>query len=112
MKGGRCAALDTGMTGPAVVRPVDCATPHDIRVFAQVSVDRTFPGQKEIEDGRKYASELCDAACADAPAGWVRGSRSPGKYMIHGSSSVGVSHGAGRTETSLTGDYTCYVRTS
>ncbi|UYQ65593.1 septum formation family protein [Streptomyces peucetius] len=112
LAGGRCAALDTGMTGPAVVRPVDCAEPHDIRVFAQVTVDRSFPGKKPVENGRTFASELCREAYADAPKDWVSDSRSPGGYVIYGSSSVSVSHGAGKTETSVTGDYTCYVHSS
>jgi hypothetical protein len=112
LKDGQCADLGAWTTGPAVVRPVDCAAPHDIRVFAQASVDRTFPGQKEIEDKEKYASQLCEEAYADAPDAWVRESRKAGEYIFYGSSSVTVSHGAGRTETSLTGDYTCYVSTS
>ncbi|MFF8841372.1 hypothetical protein ACF08N_01360 [Streptomyces sp. NPDC015127] len=111
LKGGQCAAFDTGLAARTVVRPVDCAHRPDIRVYAQVSVDRAFPGQKALTDGREYAREQCDEAYTDAPKHWVRDTRRPGRYAFAGSSSVSVHHGAEGTKTLLTGDYTCYVIT-
>lgn len=112
LKGGQCAAFDTGLPTREVARPVDCQEKHDIKVFAQVSVDRTFPGQKWSADGDRYARQQCRQAFDKAPEHWMRGNRHQGKFAFTGSASVSVSHGAGVTTTSLTGDYTCFIVTS
>ncbi|WP_244258020.1 hypothetical protein [Streptomyces sp. Tu 2975] len=78
LKGGECASFTTGLTAKNVVRPVDCRGKHDLRVFAQTSLDRSFPGQVAIKDGTAYAQEQCGEAYAKAPRNWVRDSSRPG----------------------------------
>ncbi|UUN28885.1 septum formation family protein [Streptomyces sp. FIT100] len=111
LKRGRCGATDTGLGTVAVVRPVDCAERHDIRVFAQTAVDRTFPGEQTAKDGNDFAEEQCGRAYAAAPKEWQRDGRPAGRFAFTGSSSVNVSVGE-TTQTSVTGEFTCYVVTS
>ncbi|WP_267245623.1 hypothetical protein [Streptomyces sp. PR69] len=112
LKGGQCAAADTGLDTIGAVRPVGCSEPHDLRVFAQTSVDLTFPGKKEADSGKDYGDEQCGRAYAEAPGEWLRGSGAEGPYSFTGSTSVVVSTGAGKTETTVSGAYTCYTVTS
>ncbi|MDH2392489.1 hypothetical protein QCN29_27670 [Streptomyces sp. HNM0663] len=94
------------------MRPVDCAQPHDLRVFAQTSVDRTFPGRKEVDNGGDYAEEECGRAYARAPEEWLRDGRPKGSFMSTGPTEVVYSVGVGKSKTSVSGAYTCYVVTS
>lgn len=115
VKDGRCAGTGgTGLGGTAVVRPVDCADRHDLRVLAQVTVDRTLPGKQDIANGDVYARGACERALADAPEAWRRGGAYADGYSLVGSSRVGSSFGmgGGGAETTVTGDYTCYLRTA
>ncbi|MER5897256.1 septum formation family protein [Streptomyces sp. NPDC001876] len=112
LKAGQCAATDTGLGSNGVVRPVDCAESHDMRVLAQTEVDRTFPGDRAEKNGNEYADEQCRRAYDKAPAAWLRGAVRKDGFSYIGSSDTTVSVGAGKTETSVTGAYTCYVVTS
>ncbi|MFE2016926.1 septum formation family protein [Streptomyces sp. NPDC059499] len=112
LKAGQCAATDTGLGSNGVVRPVDCAESHDMRVLAQTEVDRTFPGDRAEKNGNEYADEQCRRAYDKAPAAWLRGAVRKDGFSYTGSSDTTVSVGAGKTETSVTGAYTCYVVTS
>lgn len=93
---------------------MDCADRHDLRVLAQVKVDRTLPGKQDIANGDVYARVACERALADAPEAWRRGGAYADGYRLVGSSRVGSSFGmgGGGAETTVTGDYTCYLRTA
>ncbi|WP_069170623.1 hypothetical protein [Streptomyces griseus] len=117
LKGGRCATTgDTGLGSEAIVRPVDCADRHDLRVLAQVKVDRSLPGKQETVNGDTYAREQCGRAYTAAPQDWRRGGRYAEGFSFVGESSVTVSvlvgrtPGAGGTRTTVAGSYTCYVQ--
>ncbi|MFG2590156.1 hypothetical protein [Streptomyces sp. NPDC048438] len=112
---GRCATTDgTGLGTEEIVRPVDCADRHDIRVLGQVEVDRVFPGQPIIGSTDRYGKEECERADAAAPKDWRRGGRYADGFRVQGESEVSVSvamdgdPGNG-TETTVTGSYTCYL---
>ncbi|MFD4034257.1 hypothetical protein ACFWVP_28070 [Streptomyces sp. NPDC058637] len=112
LKAGQCAATDTGLGGSGVVRPVDCAESHDMRVLAQTEVDRSFPGDAAEKSGDTYADEQCGRAHDRAPAAWLRDAVDKDGYSYHGSSETTVSVDEKGTGTTVTGAYTCYVVTS
>ncbi|MFD8797982.1 hypothetical protein [Streptomyces atroolivaceus] len=113
LKKGRCATTGaTGLATTAVVRPVDCTARHDLRVLAQVKVDRTFPGERDIADGDDYARTQCERASFTAPDDWRRGGRYAEGFGFVGASGVSIGFHGGETETTVTGDYTCYLRTA
>ncbi|WP_238441863.1 hypothetical protein [Streptomyces pratensis] len=108
LKGGRCATTgDTGLGTTVVVRPVDCSERHDLRVLAQVKVDRTYPGKQDVRNGDRDARAQCVRAHAAETGDWMAKG-----LGFAGSSQVTYSTAQGRTETTVTGDYTCYVRSS
>jgi len=112
---GRCATTgDTGLGSTTVVRPVECADRHDLRVLAQVKVDRVLPGRQDIANGDSYARVECARALAAAPEDWQRGGAYAQGFGLVGSSQVGsrFSMGRGGAKTTVTGDYTCYLTTS
>ncbi|MFF4246591.1 hypothetical protein ACFYY2_19290 [Streptomyces sp. NPDC001822] len=114
LKRGRCATTgDTGLGTTAVVRPVDCAKPHDLRVFGQVKVDRRLPGNQDIENGDPFARVACERKLAAAPEDWRRGGAYAEGFSFVGSSQVGSSFGGeAGAETTVTGTYTCYLRSA
>ncbi|MFE7753126.1 hypothetical protein [Streptomyces sp. NPDC057428] len=118
LKAGRCAATGgTGLGTEEIVRPVDCADRHDIRVLGQVEVDRSFPGQRDVGSGDRYGKEECRRADAAAPKDWRRGAPYADGFSVQGESEVSVSvtmdgkPGSG-TETTVKGSYTCYLRSA
>ncbi|MFF9689190.1 hypothetical protein [Streptomyces sp. NPDC014623] len=112
LKKGRCATTsDTGLGSAVVVRPVDCAGRHELRVLAQVKVDRTFPGKQEDRSAEGYGRTQCERASVTAPEDWRRGGRYAEGFGFVGASSLELSAGGGVTETTVTGAYTCYLRT-
>ncbi|MFJ8887087.1 hypothetical protein ACIRJR_27280 [Streptomyces sp. NPDC102402] len=118
LKAGRCAATgDTGLGTEEIVRPVDCADRHDLRVLGQVEVDRVFPGNRDVGSGDRYGKEECERADAAAPEDWRRGGRYAKGFRVQGRSSVTVSvamdgqPGSG-TETTVKGSYTCFLTVS
>ncbi|WP_307717517.1 hypothetical protein [Streptomyces sp. V4I23] len=112
LKGGQCAATEAAIGTPAVVRPVGCGKPHDMRVFAQVAVDRTVPGKTAVKSGLDYAREECEREAASAPKEWFADSRRGVEWAVTGRSEEQSTTGSGRTDTTVTGAYTCYVVTS
>ncbi|MFJ8748062.1 hypothetical protein ACIREO_01765 [Streptomyces sp. NPDC102441] len=118
LKAGRCATTgDTGLGTEAIVRPVDCADRHDLRVLGQVEVDRAFPGQPVIGSTDRYGEEECERADAAAPKGWRGGGRYADGFSVQGEAGVSVSvtmdgKPAGGTKTTVAGSYTCYLTTS
>ncbi|MFE4688423.1 hypothetical protein ACFRH6_00025 [Streptomyces sp. NPDC056749] len=113
---GRCGTTgDTGLGSEAIMRPVDCAVRHDLRVLAQVEVDQVLPGNQPVGNGDAYAEEECRRADAAAPEGWRRGGRYADGFRFQGESSVSVSvtmggkAGTGGMETVVTGSYTCFL---
>ncbi|MEV4331926.1 hypothetical protein AB0K02_15570 [Streptomyces sp. NPDC049597] len=112
LKGGQCAAMEAALDSRAVVRPVDCAKAHDMRVFAQVAVDRTVPGRTAVKSGLDYAREECEREATVAPKEWFADSRRGVAWAVTGRSEEQSSTGGGRTDTTVTGAYTCYVPTS
>ncbi|MFJ8867433.1 hypothetical protein ACIRD6_16970 [Streptomyces sp. NPDC102473] len=115
LEDGRCATHGgTGLGTTVVVRPVGCTARHDLRVLAQVKVDRALPGTQDIANGDGYARVECERALAAAPAGWKRGGTYAEGFSLVGFSKVGSSFGmgGGGAETTVTGDYTCYLRTA
>ncbi|MFI2778799.1 hypothetical protein [Streptomyces sp. ALB3] len=109
---GRCATTrGTGLGTTMVVRPVDCADRHDLRVLAQVEVERTFPGKREDASAEVYGRKQCEQASAAAPEDWRRDSRYARDPALVGASSLELSTSEGVSETTVTGDYTCYLRT-
>ncbi|MFF5894596.1 hypothetical protein ACFY8O_01595 [Streptomyces argenteolus] len=112
---GRCATTaGTGLGTTTVVRPVDCSDRHELRVLAQVKVDRALPGKQDIANGDSYARVECERALAAAPDDWQRGGSYAQGFNLVGSSSVGSSFSMGGdgAQTTVTGDYTCYLRAS
>ncbi|MFE5239322.1 MULTISPECIES: hypothetical protein [unclassified Streptomyces] len=112
---GRCAATgDTGLGTRTVVRPVDCADRHDLRVLAQVKVDRVLPGKQDIANGDSYARVECERALAAAPEDWQRGGAYAQGFGLVGSSQVGSTFrmGGDGAGTTVAGDYTCFLRAS
>ncbi|MFD4689493.1 hypothetical protein [Streptomyces sp. NPDC058463] len=113
LKKGRCATTsDTGLGSTVVVRPVDCKGKHELRVLAQVKVDRTFPGTQEDRSAEGYGRAQCERASAAAPEDWRRGGRYAEGFSFVGASNLEFSNSGGVTETTVTGSYTCYLRTS
>ncbi|MGW0703751.1 hypothetical protein ACWD0A_31485 [Streptomyces sp. NPDC002867] len=112
LKDGQCAATEAAIGTQAVVRPVDCGKPHDMRVFAQVAVDRTVPGKTAVKSGLDYAREECEREAAAAPKEWFADSRRGVEWAVTGRSNEQSTTGSGRTDTTVTGAYTCYVVTS
>ncbi|MEV3927933.1 MULTISPECIES: hypothetical protein [unclassified Streptomyces] len=117
--GTRCATNgDTGLGTSEIVRPVDCADRHDIRVLDQVEVDRVFPGNRRIANGDAYGKAECERADAAAPQDWRRGGRYEDGFGFLEESSVemtvsmGGKTGGGGTETKVTGSYTCFLTTA
>lgn len=111
LKDGQCAATEAALGTRAVVRPVDCGKPHDMRVFAQVAVDRTVPGKTAVKSGLDYAREECAREAAAAPKEWLD-SRREVEWAVTGRSNERSTTSSGRTDTTVTGAYTCYVPTS
>ncbi|MGW0779452.1 hypothetical protein [Streptomyces sp. NPDC002913] len=112
---GRCATTaDTGLGTTTVVRPVDCGDRHELRVLAQVKVDRVLPGKQDIANGDSYARVECERALAAAPEDWQRGGAYAQGFGLVGSSQVGsrFSMGRGGAKTTVAGDYTCFLRAS
>ncbi|MEU9060606.1 hypothetical protein AB0D13_17595 [Streptomyces sp. NPDC048430] len=115
LEAGRCAATGgTGLATEEIVRPVDCADRHDIRVLGQVEVDRAFSGKRDVGSGDRYGRVECGRADAAAPKDWRRGGRYADGFGMRGKSEVSVSvtmdgePGSG-TETTVTGSYTCFL---
>ncbi|MFB8114589.1 hypothetical protein ACFC51_01690 [Streptomyces sp. NPDC055962] len=115
LKAGRCASTGgTGLGTQEIVRPVDCAKQHDIRVLGQVQVDRAFQGRRNVGNGDRYGREECGRVDAAAPKDWRRGGRYADGFSMQGQSEVGVSvtmdgePGSG-TETTVEGSYTCFL---
>ncbi|WP_327114479.1 hypothetical protein OG206_10135 [Streptomyces sp. NBC_01341] len=110
---GRCATTgDTGLGAAEVVRPVDCAKPHDLRVLGHVKVDRTLPGDPDVRGGDGYARTACERVYAAAPKDWRRGGAYADGFSVMGDSEVTLTVGQGGTETTVTGAYTCYLQRS
>ncbi|WP_405665544.1 hypothetical protein OG379_26715 [Streptomyces sp. NBC_01166] len=115
LKAGRCAITgDAGLGTEEIVRPVDCADRHDLRVLGQVEVDRVYPGQPELGSNDRYGEEECERADAAAPKDWRRGGRYADGFRVQGESEVSVSvamdgEPGNGTETTVTGSYTCYL---
>ncbi|MER5631589.1 hypothetical protein [Streptomyces nitrosporeus] len=112
MKRGRCAASDTGLGGFAVVRPVDCAKKHTVRVLGQTEVKETFPMRAEYSDPDVYGQEQCRRIHAEAPDAWVREAAVPGRLKVFGYGTVDQTFGGEVTGTVVSGDYTCFLTTS
>ncbi|MEU0301056.1 hypothetical protein ABZ252_16550 [Streptomyces sp. NPDC006175] len=112
---GRCATTGgTGLGTEEIVRPVDCADRHDIRVLGQVEVDRVFPGQPDVGNGGRYAKEECRSVDAAAPEDWRRGGRYADGFSVLGEPEVSVSvamdgEPGNGTETTVKGSYTCFL---
>ncbi|MGG8410323.1 hypothetical protein ACM614_29090 [Streptomyces sp. 12297] len=102
VKPGDCADTRSGVGQVSVVRAVDCGEPHDIRVFAQVTVSEPFTGDDFLALfalTEKAALRKCRDAAAHAPAAdWLEGRTDYSAY--------GNPQSDGSTATGI---YTCYV---
>ncbi|MFF0744069.1 hypothetical protein ACFYVL_27100 [Streptomyces sp. NPDC004111] len=102
---GACGTTDTGLSGISLMRPVDCAKPHDVRVFAHVSFDENVPGAT-YDKAMDMALEACDGKYGSMPRAWRS---SNGDFWAH-EDAYDLWIGSG--ESQLVADYTCFTRTS
>ncbi|MFI5802086.1 hypothetical protein [Streptomyces sp. NPDC051561] len=108
VKPGLCGGVDTGLGLPRLVRPVPCTGKHDIRVFAQLNLDKEVAAKDA--DPMRVAGEECERAYDRAPRGWTGEATEQGYYSWLGhNESTGSSASGG---TSVRGEFTCYVVTS
>ncbi|MFC8277038.1 hypothetical protein ACFUJR_31815 [Streptomyces sp. NPDC057271] len=106
MEPGGCASTDTGLDRMVLVRSAPCDAAADLLVFGQVDIDETVDGDPDgVAD--RLAERGCDRKFDAAPASWTSRSRPSGTYYRVGSETLSVG-----SETTLTGRYTCYIRTS
>ncbi|MEV4424490.1 hypothetical protein AB0K23_03775 [Streptomyces sp. NPDC049602] len=103
---GACASTDTGLGSLDRVLKVPCGKDAELRVFGRARVDKTVQGDPRGV-GEAAAGEKCRARFRSAPAAWTSGARPAGSYTVYGGTSISYEYTG--PDSTVRGDYTCYV---
>ncbi|WP_175439255.1 hypothetical protein [Streptomyces vilmorinianum] len=111
VKPGTCASQDTGLGSASLVRVIGCAGRFDLRVFGQVTVDKTTKAELTYEDGYTEARNKCRSAFGKAPSAWTAKAEPRDTFLIDGDPNLSMSYSPGG-DNRISGDFTCYVTTA